>query len=88
MNAFRGAIGVLLVELWWWITPPDQDPRVLALPVSVRLALGLGLTLILFAGVAMFAWGVIAEESWKSKTTNASLPDMPTNTGSGNGPQT
>lgn len=58
MNAVKGALGLVIVEIMYWLIPPDHDPVFTALPVQMKMFCLLALVSLFFGGVVMFAWGV------------------------------
>lgn len=81
MNAVRGAVGVGIIALAFWLGPADRDPIMMSLPWKFQLLIILALTAMMLAGTIVFFWGVVADEPWKNMKADDASAQPPAHRG-------
>jgi len=59
MSAIKGAVGMLLIVLMFWMTPPDRDPTFMNLPWKLQALAILGALLLMVGGALLILWGAL-----------------------------
>lgn len=57
-SALKGIIGVLLIELGFYLIPESHDPAFISLPIPLRLFIILALLGTIVSGFFFISWGI------------------------------